>query len=166
MPRQQGFDWQMASCKHGYPGSYFFPYKRNPKAYSTGDVPDLENGKPGDYLTDALTTRAIGFMEETVKQGEKPFFLVLGHYAVHTPIQAPQALIEKYRAKRQRMYGGKPLKTIPEYGNTRTRGRQGDPTYAGMVESLDTNVGRVVDALDKLGVTRDTIIVFTSDTGG
>ena len=59
MPKQQGFDWQMASSRHGYPSSYFFPYRKN----TSGDVPDLENGKPGDYLTDVLTTRAIGFME-------------------------------------------------------------------------------------------------------
>jgi arylsulfatase A len=162
MPKQQGFDWQMASCRHGYPSSYFFPYRKN----TSGDVPDLENGKPGDYLTDALTTRAIGFMEETVKTDEKPFFLVLGHYAVHTPIEAPKPLVDKYTRKKQRILGDDQVQTVAESGQSRTRVEQSNPVYAGMIENLDTNVGRVVAALEKLGVADNTIILFTSDNGG
>lgn len=80
MPKQHGFDWQMATAKHGLPASYFFPYiKKKPSA---ADVPDLEDGEPGDYLTDSLTDQGIGFIRETVKEGKKPFFLIFGHYAV------------------------------------------------------------------------------------
>jgi arylsulfatase A len=154
----------MATAKHGLPGSYFFPYKR--KSLPSADVPDLEDGKPGDYLTDVLTDNGIGFIKETVKEGKKPFFLVLGHYAVHTPIQAPKRLVEKYEAKKKRMYGTSPLKMIPERFNRTVPARQQNPTYAAMVENLDTNVGKVMDALDELGLTKDTIMVFTSDNGG
>jgi len=164
MPRQQGFDWQMATAKHGLPASYFFPYKR--KRPSSADVPDLDDGKPGDYLTDVLTDKGIGFIRQTVKEGKKPFFFILGHYAVHTPIQAPKKLVMKYQAKKKRMYGTTPLKMIPERFNRKVPARQQNPTYAAMVENLDTNVGKVINALDKLGVSRDTIIVFTSDNGG
>jgi len=164
MPKQHGFDWQMATAKHGLPASYFYPYKS--KRPSTADVPDLEDGKPGDYLTDALTDNGIGFIRETVKEGKQPFFLILGHYAVHTPIQAPKKLVEKYEAKKEKMYGKTPLKMRPERLNQQVPLRQQNPTYAAMLESVDTNVGKVIDALDELGVTKDTIVVFTSDNGG
>jgi arylsulfatase A len=166
MPKQHGFDWQMATARHGLPASYFFPYKR--KRPSSADVPDLEEGKPGDYLTDVLTDKGIGFIRETVKEGKwkKPFFLILGHYAVHTPIQAPEKLVEKYKVKKKQMYGTTPLKVRGERLNQQVPLRQQNPTYAAMLESVDTNVGKVIDALDELGVTKDTIIVFTSDNGG
>ncbi len=128
MPKQQGFDWQTATAEHGYPGSYFFPYKRNKKRYGLGDVPDLEDGKPGDYLTDVLTDRGIGFVKETVKEGKKPFFLVMGHYAVHTPIQAPAKLVAKYKTKMKKAYGSTPLKMIPERFNHSVPARQQNAT--------------------------------------
>ena len=164
MPKQHGFDWQMATAKHGLPASYFFPFKR--KRPSTADVPDLEDGKPGDYLTDSLTDKGIGFIRETVKEGKKPFFLIMSHYAVHTPMQAPKKLVEKYQVKKERMYGNTPLKMRPERLDQQVPLRQQNPTYAAMLKNLDTNVGKVIGALEELGVTKDTIIVFTSDNGG
>ena len=164
MPKQHGFDWQTATAKHGYPTSYFFPYKR--REPTTGDVPDLEDGKPSDYLTDVLTDKGIGFIKDTVTDGKQPFFLILGHYAVHTSIQASRKLVEKYEAKKKRVYGDTPLKMIPERFNRKVPARQQNPIYAAMVENLDTNVGKVITALDELGVTKNTIIVFTSDNGG
>ena len=164
MPKQHGFDWQMATAKHGLPASYFFPFKR--KRPSTADVPDLEDGKPGDYLTDSLTDKGIEFIRETVKEGKKPFFLIMSHYAVHTPMQAPKKLVEKYQVKKKRMYGNTPLKMRPERLDQQVPLRQQNPTYAAMLKNLDTNVGKVIGALEELGVTKDTIIVFTSDNGG
>ncbi|MBT5816280.1 MAG: sulfatase [Opitutales bacterium] len=164
MPKQHGFDWQTATAKHGLPGSYFHPYKS--KRIPTADVPDLEDGKPGDYLTDVLTDKGIGFIKETVDEGKQPFFLILGHYAVHTPIQAPEELVKKYEAKKKRLYADTPLKMIPERFYREVPARQQNPIYAAMIENLDTNIGKVITALDELGVTKDTIIVFTSDNGG
>ena len=69
MPKQHGFDWQMATAKHGLPASYFFPYKKNRP--STADVPDLEDGKPGDYLTDVLTDKGIGFIQRDGSRKER-----------------------------------------------------------------------------------------------
>ena len=54
----------------------------------------------------------------------------------------------------------------PERFNQEVPLRQQNPTYAAMLENVDTNVGKVIDALEELGVTKDTIIVFTSDNGG
>ncbi len=163
MPKAHGFDWQMATAKHGLPSSYFHPYKGK---RASADVPDLEDGKPGDYLTDVLTDKGIGFIRDTVDEGKQPFFLILGHYAVHTPIQAPEELVEKYEAKKKRLYGDTPLKMIPERFDREVPARQQNPIYAAMIENLDTNTGKVITVLDELGVTKDTIIVFTSDNGG
>ncbi|MBN1559048.1 sulfatase-like hydrolase/transferase, partial [candidate division KSB1 bacterium] len=74
-PEDQGFDINKGGHEMGHPASYYSPY-RNPK---------LVDGAEGEYLTDRLTDESIQFLKET---GEKPFFLYLPFYTVHTPIQA------------------------------------------------------------------------------
>ena len=165
-PREQGFTWMRGVNRAGAPGSYFFPYKRKNKNKSDGiaywDVPDLEDGKEGDYLNDALTDHAIEFIS---KFKDRPFFLCFAHYAVHTPIQAPKKLVEKYKDELAVIkLGGPPV--VKERNESNTRNHQSNPTYAGMVENLDTNVGRVLAHLEQLSLTKNTIIVFTSDNGG
>ena len=81
-------------------------------------------------------------------------------------MQAPKKLVEKYQEKKERMYGNTPLKMRPERLDQQVPLRQQNPTYAAMLKNLDTNVGKLIDTLDELGVTKDTIIVFTSDNGG
>jgi CubicO group peptidase (beta-lactamase class C family) len=100
----------------------------------------------GDYGRDALTERAVSFLRA---QRAGPFFLHLSHYFVHDPIhsRAPW-LIEKYAAR------------LPA-GTDRRR-----VEYAAMVETLDHLVGRVLRALDELGLAENTLVVFTSDNGG
>lgn len=102
------------------------------------------HGKGGDNLEDLLAEEAAGFIEEN--KG-RPFFLNYWAFEVHSPWQAKPAQIEKYRAKAR---PGEP---------------QRNPVYAGMVESLDDAVGRLVAALEKAGVRERTVIVFTSDNG-
>jgi arylsulfatase A-like enzyme len=70
----------------------------------------------------------------------------VAHYAVHTPIQAKEKLMEKYR--------GRPL-----FG-------QKNPTYAAMVESVDDAVGKIIGVLDEVDLAEKTVIIFTSDNGG
>ena len=152
----------MASCEHGAPGSYFFPYKH--KSVSVLNVPDLEDGKAGDYLTDVITDKAIGFIRESSK-ATAPFFLTLSHYAVHTPLEAPQHLVEKYKKKRLKMYGTSQAPFEKE-GGYRNRLRQGNPTYAAMTESLDTNIGKLLASLKRLNIYDNTIIAFVADNGG
>ncbi len=134
-PEKHGFDVNIAGTDKAAPPSYFAPWK----------IPTLTEGKDGDYITDRLAEEAVKFIE-TAK--DRPFFLYLPHFAVHTPIQAPAALVEKYRAK---------LKP----GLTHT-----NATYAAMTESLDAAVGRVRAKLEELKLADRTIIVFTSDNGG
>ncbi|MEG0648091.1 MAG: sulfatase-like hydrolase/transferase, partial [Bacteroides sp.] len=104
----------------------------------------LDKGTEGEYLTDRLTDEAIKFVS---LQKEKPFFLYMAHHAVHTPLKAPQALIDKYQKKVK--------------GAHHT-----NPAYAAMVENLDWNVGRLCHALDSLGLSENTLFVFYSDNGG
>jgi arylsulfatase A-like enzyme len=90
-----------------------------------------------------LTDEAIGFIREN---RDRPFLVYLSHYAVHTPLEAPEALIDKYKALTE---------------NTGI-----DPVYAAMVESVDQNVGRILASLDDLGLSENTVVVFASDNGG
>jgi arylsulfatase A len=98
----------------------------------------------GEYLTDRLTTEAEKFIDANK---DRPFFLYLPHYAVHTPMKAKQEIIDKYP--------NKPM-----------HGKQSNPIYAAMVESMDASVGRVLKKLDKLMLSENTLVIFTSDNGG
>ena len=163
MPDKQGFDWIRCVNRAGQPASYFYPYQRK-KGRGDSDVPDLADGKEGDYLTDALTDQAIEFIDAQKK--EKPFFLCFAHYAVHTPIQAPEKLTNKYKEAAQEKYGKGQTPVNEERYGAKTRARQDNPGFAAMVENLDSNVGRVIDHLEATGKLADTLIIFTSDNGG
>ena len=90
-PETHGFDLNLGGCDWGYlKQGYFSPY----------GLPTLSDGATGEYLTDRLTDEAIKLVEGS---GDEPFFLNLWHYAVHTPIQAPQHLVKKYREKARRL---------------------------------------------------------------
>jgi arylsulfatase A-like enzyme len=133
-PLAQGFEVNVGGNHRGHPASYHSPYRN----------PDLEDGPPGEYLTDRLTDEAIGFMRA---HRDKPFFLYLPYYTVHTPIQPRADLLAAAEAR--------PPGTLHT-----------DARYAAMVEALDENVGRLLAALDELELTGRTLVVFTSDNGG
>lgn len=134
-PENQGFDINIGGWKMGFPLSYFSPYK-NPK---------IKDGPDGEYLTDRLANEACNFIAQN---NENPFFLNLWFYNVHTPLQAKQKTIDKY-------------KTIVDSSYM-----QRHPVYAAMVEHTDDAVGKVVSELEKQDLLENTIIVFTSDNGG
>lgn len=150
-PEHQGFDLNIGGCGKGHPPSYFSPY----------GITNLTDGPQGEHLDERLASEAMQFIERC---GDKPFFLYLAHYAVHTPIQARPEVVAKYQAKAAKL---KP--TGPEFETDRgfnVRQIQNHPTYAAMMESLDVSVGRVLAKLDQLGLTTNTIVIFTSDNGG
>jgi arylsulfatase A-like enzyme len=134
-PTTQGFDLNIAGYGAGSTPSHFAPYK----------IPTLEDGPAGEYLTDRLTTEACRFI---AANRERPFFLYLPHYTVHTPIQAKPALVAKYEQK---------IKPGMRHTNAR---------YAAMIESLDEGVGRILSTLEEQGLAERTVVVFTSDNGG
>lgn len=161
-PDQHGFDVNIAGCDWGHPRSYFSPYQ----------CPTLTDGPDGEYLTDRLTDEAIGLIENA---GDRPFFLNLWHYAVHIPIDAPADLVAKYERKAADLgldavdpfEIGEPF-PVWHMRDARVTRRtvQSDPAYAAMMENLDTNIGRLLDALAASGKAENTIVVFTSDNGG
>lgn len=117
----------------------------HPKSYfSPYQNEYLADGPEGEYLTDRLTDEALRFLGMSRK---KPFFLHLSYYAVHTPIQAKKEMVAKYK-------------------NKQAFGRQSNPEYAAMVETVDQNIGCLLDELDALGLDKNTLVVFTSDNGG
>jgi arylsulfatase A-like enzyme len=138
-PTKFGFDVNVGGDETGTPRSYFAPF-----ANKTGQMPGLEKAEEGEYLTDRLAAEAEKFIEAN---RDKPFFLYLPHYAVHTPLRAKQAIIDKY-------------KVTPKAGS------QSNPVYAAMVESMDEAVGRVLKKLDDLKLSENTLVIFTSDNGG
>ncbi len=160
LPDAQGFDVTVAVNGAGQPASYFWPYQRDTP--SVWDVPDLEDGTQGEYLTDRLTAEAVRFLNT---YADRPFFLVLSHYAVHTPLMAKDELTVDYEAKSAALPA---LDTpfAPESGRASSKQRQDHPVYAAMIESTDDSVGRILAALDELGLSDDTAVVFVSDNGG
>ncbi|MEZ5317940.1 MAG: sulfatase, partial [Vicinamibacterales bacterium] len=160
MPVDQGFAETFAVNHAGQPSTYFAPYHR--ATPSPMDVPDLEHDQPGEYLTDRLTDAAVDFL---TRHRDDKYFYVLSHYSVHTPLEAPEATIEKYRQK----HGGPPDVSEDAFepeGPSFTKLHQDQPTYAAMIEATDHSVARVLEALDATGVADHTLVVFLSDNGG
>lgn len=133
-PDKQGFDVNIGGSHVGAPPSYFSPY----------GLANLPDGPKGEFLTDRLTHEAVGFIE---KNKEKPFYIYLPHYAVHTPIMGKPEVVAKYQAKK-------------------ADGGHSNPVYAALVQSVDDSVGRLRETLKKLDLDGNTIFVFTSDNGG
>lgn len=127
-PGQRGFDEAISTQgKH-------FDFKTDPAV----EVPE------GQYLADFLTDKSVDFIR---RNKDKPFFLYLPHFGVHTPREAKPELIEKFKAK-------------PAAGG------HNDPVYAAMLYSVDESVGRIMATLDELKLADNTLVIFSSDNGG
>lgn len=127
-PGKRGFDEAISSA------GQHFDFNTNPK---------VEYPK-GQYLADFLTDKAVDFIK---RHKDKPFFLYLPHFGVHSPHQAKADLIAKFKPK-------------PGVGG------HNNPTYAAMIASVDESVGRVMKILDDLMLADNTVLIFTSDNGG
>lgn len=166
-PEKHGFDVNIAGCHKGSPAGagYFSPY----------DIPTMEDGPEGEYLTDRLTDEAIKLIKDNVAADDRPFYLNLDYYAVHTPIMGKEEYIKIYEEKIKEM-GLDQVQTFDigqkfpaEHKKDRRIKRrllQSDPVYAAMIHSLDENIGLILDTLEQLGQTDNTVIMFTSDNGG
>ena len=158
-PENQGFDINIGGHWAGQPASYFYPYKNDRKRW---DVPGLDGGKEGEYLTDRLTNESLSFIEDNKNN---PFLLYFAYYNVHTPIQAKPELVAKYEEKKGKIISSDGLNYLDERAAS-TKQKQDNPAYAGMVQSVDESVGNILNKLTELGLMENTIIVFTSDNGG
>jgi len=185
-PEDQGFQINIAGNHSGAPPTYFWPYgntagltvfrPRDPgkmQGYHGTPVPWLHNGgQTGEHLCDRLTSEAMKLIDQ--RKPEQPFFLYLPFYDVHLPAMAKPELVKKYEAKAARL-GLPAVKDAPTYteGNpahgsrpTKLPTQQVNPICAAMIETMDTNVGRLMTKLDEIGITDNTLILFTSDNGG
>jgi arylsulfatase A-like enzyme len=127
-PRQRGFDEAIVSM-----GQHFDFNTQPPVEYP-----------PGTYLADFLTDKSLDFIR---RNKDEPFFLCLHHFGVHSPHQAKEELIARFKDK-------------PPAGG------HNNPVYAAMIASVDESVGRVLDLLDELKLSERTLVIFTSDNGG
>lgn len=135
-PNRRGFDW-FYGCLQG--SRRYFPYEK-----PTPHRVIQENGKPTPeegYVTDRLGDAACRFID---KNKDESFFLFVSFTSPHGPLQAKPEDLAKLshieKAKRRK--------------------------YAGLVKSLDDNVGKILDALRKNGLDEKTLVVFTNDNGG
>jgi len=133
----------------------------------------------GDRLhTDGLMADdATWVLERCARQPERPFFLTVGFFRPHTPYVSPKPYYDLYPLDRMRVVPGvkEDQADIPAAGLmsykreqdalTDDLRRQALQAYYASISFLDAQVGRVVDALDRLGLAEKTIIVFTSDHG-
>jgi arylsulfatase A-like enzyme len=121
-PGRRGFDEAVVSMHR------HFDFATRPKVEVGKDV----------YLADWLTDKAIDFIE---RSRDKPFFLYLPHFGVHTPLEAKKDLVARFANAK-------------------------NPVYAAMIASVDESVGRIVAALEARGLSKKTLVIFSSDNGG
>lgn len=135
-PRQRGFDHQYGPVIGEL--DYFTHSDAGVVDWFRDNEPVLEEG----YTTQLIGAEAVRFIE--AQDPKSPFYLYLTFNAPHTPYQAPQEYLDRFRSIE-------------------------DPTrrtYAAMIACLDDEIGRVIDALGRKGVRGDTLVVFHSDNGG
>ena len=143
-PPGQGYDENRGGCDYGQPPSYFDPYNQPKHRHPMirAGIPSLPGRKPGEFLTHREADEVV----ELIRQWkDKPFFINLGHYAVHTPIQAIDEVAAKYKQDGKSDVNAK---------------------YAAMVESIDDSTQQILDTLQELDLDDRTMIIFTSDNGG
>ena len=97
--------------------------------------------QPGGYITDYYTDEAVKVIDNNK---DRPFFLYLGHFAPHNPLQSLKKDYEKHSHMENHTL----------------------QVYAGMIEALDRSIGKIVSTLEKNGLTENTLIIFASDNGG
>jgi arylsulfatase A-like enzyme len=143
-PQAHGFDYAFGPLS-GYID--FYHHVRG-----DGQIDLLENGQPvttEGYATDLFTARATRFIEQHAAQ---PFFLAVTYTAPHWPFQPPG---KPSRAKNNGAF----QKASDDPPATRA-------DYAAMLECADAGFGQILATIDRLGLTQNTLVIFTNDNGG
>ena len=150
-PEDQGFDVNKGGNGWGTPRSYFSPYGN----------PRLADGPEGEHLPQRLAEETCEFI---AAHADRPFLAYLSFYSVHIPLVAPRELVEKYEAKAAGLKSNRAA--WGQERGSKVRLVHSHPTYAAMIESMDSAVGMVLDELDRLNLSETTVVLFTSDNGG
>ena len=176
-PLNHGYDEFFGFCAHGF--DYFLLTEEieartpDPRGHSASVGPLMHNRgrkefKEG-YLTEIFTDAAIDFLG---RNQDNPFYLTLAYNSVHHLIhQVPKRYLDKYDVREIPNYDPetdgsydawfKPFITLAEITGEEMR-----KYYLANLNCLDDNIGRVLDALDELALTENTIVIFFSDNGG
>ena len=144
-PLNLGFDHNIGGASFGAPGSYYAAQDFGRGNRAGYQVPHLEQYHGSDlFLTEVLTLESLQLLDQ-LAQGDRPFFLHLSHYAVHTPFEPDPRFVDHYGDS------GKDARAI---------------AYATLVEGMDKSLGDVLDHLQKLGIAEETLVIFLGDNGG
>jgi arylsulfatase A-like enzyme len=130
---------------HIWPGVlHGYMMSNNPEAFDAAFDADYREINQVDKAVDTLADQALGFIQTN---RDRPFMLALHHHTPHVPLAVPAAY--------ERRYDDIPVGK-----------RHKKKKYAGMMSHLDDAVGRLLDKLDELKLSDNTIVIFTSDNGG
>ncbi|TMM30620.1 sulfatase [Polaribacter aestuariivivens] len=136
-PLQHGFNVDIPHfAGPGPAGSFVAPWKYK----------NFKEKYAKEHIEDRMADEAVSWLRNIDKT--KPFFMNYWQFSVHAPFDAKETLKKYYRTK------------------VDLSDEQHSVTYAAMVHSMDDAIGRLLDELDRLGLSKNTIIVFTSDNGG
>jgi arylsulfatase A-like enzyme len=141
LPNERGFDYF-----HGFLGDMmddYWTHLRHGNNYMRENLTEIE---PEGHASDIFSQWAIDYLEENSKNNQ-PFFMYLAYNAPHFPIQPPEDWL------------GKVQKREPGISEKRAKN-------VAFVEHLDFGIGKVMQALNRLALDKNTLVIFTSDNGG
>lgn len=143
-PRNLGFDLSIGGSAMGQPGSYFAAeqFGNRPDGPAPRGVPGFGkyHGQPL-FLTEAESLETRAALSAAVA-GQRPFFALLAHYAVHAPFQQD-----------------------PRFANHYTHEAEPFSAFASLVEGVDQSLGEILDHIEQLGVAGNTLVLFLGDNG-
>lgn len=166
-----GFAYNVAGNNNGQPGDFYYPYKaiKGNKRLKSQDVLGMEYGKEDDYLTDALTDKALNFLDSHDHK-KSPFLLYFSYYNVHKPfVSHAQGRKQDlaYFSNKLKSLKTQEKREISEYDSFKVDEKlvQNNIDFASQIKAVDESVGRIINKVKSLGIEDNTIIIFTSDQG-
>lgn len=139
-------------------GSYFYPWHH---------LKSVTEAEEHEFIVERMNREALGFIE---RNSDRPFFLYLSHYAVHTMVHGQPELVDYFRSKPGCSHSA-PSKNNPENDPYKKwpadyLAKPHNPHLAAQLKVIDDGVGMIVEKLKELGIADNTIVIFTSDNGG
>jgi len=147
--------WHIGECPGYYPDDRGFQVAKGYRRvhgmkyghfgdrWPEGNFANLSDPDSTEFIPETLTNECIKFMK---KNKGNPYFAVLSHYIVHTPITPRKEKVPKYEKRKKT--------------------DQVNPEYAALVESVDESVGQILQTIKDLNQEENTVVIFTSDNGG
>ncbi len=158
-PDEYGFEEVILSAEESIGnGSYFYPWHH---------LKSVTEAEKTVFIVERMNREALGFIE---RNSDRPFFLYLSHYAVHTMVHGQPELVDYFRSKPGCSHSA-PSKNNPENDPDKKwpadyLAKPHNPHLAAQLKVIDDGVGMIVEKLEELGIADKTIVIFTSDNGG